>query len=325
MNAYDILARPGVLRREEIPASMTVPTRNRSSRFQLPSFGRFKNYLTQLPSNLYSILRIPAAEGRTAVFWAYLKNSARLAVSGVFPAIAPRAVRIRGATIRLLDYASFLGLFIEIFVRREYRFAFDSPSPLILDCGSNIGVSVAYFKTTFPGSRIIAFEPDELAFAILQENVKANHWEGIELHHAALDSRDGEIDFFFDPSIPGSVIMSTLEHRVRGAEGRVTARRTVRALRLSSFVTEPVDLVKMDIEGAELCVMEDLAQTGKLLMIKQIVLEYHHHLSAEENRLARLLALLEEHGFGYQIHAPCARPFRRRDFQDMLIYAYRPA
>ncbi len=304
---------------------MTGPADNRTHWLQLPSFARFKSHLTQLPGNLLGISRIPASQGRGEVLRLYATSLAKLAFSSVFPAAAPQKARIRGATIRVLDYASFLGLFIEIFVRREYHFTFDSPSPLILDCGSNIGVSLLYFKTTYPGSRIIAFEPDETAFGTLQENVEANRWDFVELHHAALLSQDGQIDFFSDPALPGSVIMSAYEQRVKGAEGRVTARQTVSALRLSSFVTEPVDLLKMDIEGAELDVMEDLAQTGKLPLIRQIVLEYHHHLNAGENRMARLFALLEENGFGYQIHAPCARPFAQRDFQDMLIYAYRPA
>ena len=259
------------------------------------------------------------------MFWTYLTILTRLAVSGFFPATEPRTACIRGAVVRVLDYASFLSLFMEIFIRREYHFTFDSSSPLILDCGSNIGVSVLYFKTTYPGSRVVAFEPDETAFRTLQQNVQANRWDLVELHHAALHNRDGEIDFFSDPSLPGSLVMSSRQQRVSGAEGKVTARQTVQSMRLSSFVTEPVDLLKMDIEGAELDVMEDLAQTGKLPLIKQIVLEYHHHLDAGENHMARLFALLEENGFGYQIHAPYTRPFGRRDFQDMLLYAYRPA
>jgi FkbM family methyltransferase len=293
--------------------------------FQLPSFGRFKNQLTQIPSGLYAISRIPAVEGRSAVFWAYLGILARLALSGVFPASEPRKARVRGAELRVLDYSSFSSLFMEIFVRREYQFTFDSPAPLILDCGSNIGVSVLYFKTTYPGARIVAFEPDETAFRTLEENVRANRWDLVELHHAALHSQDGEIDCFSAPALPGSLVMSSLPQRVSGAEGKVTARQTVQSLRLSPFVTEPVDLVKMDIEGAECDVMEDLARTGKLPLIKQIVLEYHHHLNAGENQMARLLALLEENGFGYQIYAPYSRPFGRRHFQDILLYAYRPA
>jgi FkbM family methyltransferase len=292
--------------------------------FKLPSFAAFKNQLTQFPSNLYSILRIPDGQGRGAVCRTYLKALTRLGVSAVFPAISPRQERIREATMQVLDYASFVSLFIEIFVRREYHFVSDSRSPLILDCGSNIGMSLLYFKTIWPDSRIVAFEPDELAFRALQQNVAANRWNYVEMHNAALHSEDGEIDFFSNPALPGSLVMSTFRQRVSGATIRPIACRKVQALRLSSFVTGPVDLLKMDIEGTELAVLEELTLTGKLPQIKEIVLEYHHHLNDRENRMARVLGLLEENGFGYQIHAPGARPFQRRAFQDILIYAYRP-
>ncbi len=287
-------------------------------------FGSFKNNLTQIPSNLYAILRTPPGQGRGAVFRTYLKILTRLAFAGVFPGMVPRTERIRGATMQTLDYASFLNLFTEIVIRREYYFVFDSPSPLILDCGSNIGMSLLYFKTMWPDCRIVAFEPDELSFQALQQNAAANHWNHVEMHNAALCGEEGEIDFFSDPSQPGSLVMSTFQHRVSGASNKLTACRKVQALRLSSFVSGPVDLLKMDIEGAELAVLKELAQSGKLPQIKQIVLEYHHHLNGGENRMAHLFGLLEENGFGYQIHAPYARPFQQRTFQDMLIYAYRP-
>ena len=68
--------------------------------------------------------------------------------------------------LSLLDYRfSFLStynaelLFTEIFVAEPYRFTTQSKSPLIIDGGVNVGVSVAYFKWLYPDSRIIGFEP----------------------------------------------------------------------------------------------------------------------------------------------------------------------
>jgi FkbM family methyltransferase len=290
----------------------------------MPSFANFKNNLTQLPSNLYSILHIPAGEGRTAVCRDYMRVLSRLCISELFPTTSPHQARICGAVMQVLDYAAFVSVFIEIFVRREYHFTPESPSPLILDCGSNIGMSLLYFKTMWPDCRIVAFEPDDRAFRALQENAAANSWNHVEMHNAALASEDGEIDFFSDPARPGSLVMSAFQQRVSGASNKPTSCRKVQALRLSSFVTEPIDLLKMDVEGTELAVLEELALTGKLPQIREIVLEYHHHLDERENRMARLLGILEENGFGYQVYAPFARPFERRSFQDMLVYAYRP-
>jgi Methyltransferase FkbM domain len=83
-----------------------------------------------------------------------------------------------------------------------------------------------------------------------------------------------------------------------------------------------VELLKMDIEGAETEVIEELAESGKLKFIKQMILEYHHHLNPEEDHLCRVLCALERSGFGYQISSMSAAPFVPKLVQPMLIYAY---
>jgi hypothetical protein len=75
-------------------------------------------------------------------------------------------------TVNLMDYtisfcgrASFLYLFEEIFAKASYLFHSDTDRPLIFDCGSNIGMSVLFFKKLYPAARITAFEPDPRTYA----------------------------------------------------------------------------------------------------------------------------------------------------------------
>ena len=84
-----------------------------------------------------------------------------------------------------------------------------------------------------------------------------------------------------------------------------------------------VDFLKMDIEGAEEKVLRNLLETDKLPLVKEMVLEYHHHLTPDEDRLGTFLEMLERSKFGYQLKAPLAAPFPRGEFQGMLIYGYR--
>ena len=56
----------------------------------------------------------------------------------------------------------------EIFRKGAYLFHTDKKQPLILDCGSNIGMSILFFKMLYPGARIIGFEPDPDTFEILR-------------------------------------------------------------------------------------------------------------------------------------------------------------
>ena len=66
---------------------------------------------------------------------------------------------------------SFLHSLEEIFEEEVYRFQTENKTPLIIDCGANIGLSVLYFRRLFPNAKIIAFEPDEGIFKILQKNM----------------------------------------------------------------------------------------------------------------------------------------------------------
>ena len=51
----------------------------------------------------------------------------------------------------IVDAASFVYMYREIFERQIYKFKADTDSPTIIDCGANVGVSTLYFKKTFPG------------------------------------------------------------------------------------------------------------------------------------------------------------------------------
>lgn len=233
-----------------------------------------------------------------------------------FDAIA-RTAGIAGFEVRFLDFAALSHLFHEIFVKGEYFFATDEARPTIVDCGSNIGMSVLYFKMLYPASRIVAFEPGEEAFSCLQENVTRNRLESVSLNSVALTAEEGVVDFYHDPGRPGSLRTSTTKERMPGE------RRTVEASVLSKHLVGDVDFLKMDIEGAELDVLEEVRDAGRLRRIRRMAIEYHHHVDPEDDRLSRLLRLLEDGGFGYQVHADLARPLRGGTFQDVLVYAYR--
>jgi FkbM family methyltransferase len=212
--------------------------------------------------------------------------------------------------------ASFL--YREIFARQHYFFRTDNPAPLIFDCGSNVGVATMYFKWLYPASRILAFEADATTFAVFQRNIRTNYLSGVETHHCALWDKNGEVDFFTDPLKPGMLHMSTDAARLNGR------RTTVPARRLSQFITEPVEFLKLDVEGAEHRVLEDLVASGKISFIQQMVIEYHHRLGTGKSCLAGFLKTIEEAGFEYQVNASMYPVLRRDVSQDILIGCYRP-
>jgi FkbM family methyltransferase len=228
-----------------------------------------------------------------------------------------RIANILGFNVKFLRYQELSFLFREIFLDNEYYFVAENDSPYIIDCGSNLGMSILYFKVLYPRSRIVAFEPGEEAYSCLEENVRSNRLTSVATYKAALSDKEGTIDLYYDQDTVDSLRMSTKQERMP------KQRRSVEALLLSKQIDEDVDFLKIDIEGTELEVIEELSNAGKLRFVKQMVIEYHHHIIRESDVFSRMLRLLEDAGFGYQIEGYLRRPLTREQFQDIRVYAYR--
>jgi FkbM family methyltransferase len=204
-------------------------------------------------------------------------------------------------------------------VKGGYLFRAESDRPRILDCGSHIGMSVLFFKKMYPDATIIAFEPDPMTFEKLKTNVEQNSLRDVTLHQCALSDTEGSIDFYHSQENAGSLVMSMHRARIDGDKIVVPSRR------LSSFISEEIDLLKIDIEGAEDVVLAELACSNKLALIKQMHIEYHHHIIPKNDKLSAMLKILENANFGYQISvAPSFGKWPTREaFQDISIYCYR--
>jgi FkbM family methyltransferase len=149
----------------------------------------------------------------------------------------------------------------------DYEYSFDLPfSPeTIIDVGANIGMASIYFLHRYPKAKIIAIEPEPSNFAVLARNIRP--YPSIVPVHAALWSRDGEISIS-SPEPNGGT---------KGKDGFVThdgPGTRVRAITLQTLMREmrinSIDLLKVDIEGAEKEVFEacDWMRVVRCLMIE---------------------------------------------------------
>jgi FkbM family methyltransferase len=250
--------------------------------------------------------------------WELLTTWLRLALKRMGRKRSTDVEKVAGFRVAHLSLKTLAQLFDEIFVVGVYSFRAATPAPTIIDCGSNIGMSILFFKRLYPGARIVGFEPDRDTFAKLAENARLNTLADVELHNRAVSDREGTITIYTNADADGSLVTSIMEERVSGKS------QTVETVRLSTFITGEVDLLKLDIEGAENLVLPELAASGKLRRIREMFIEYHHHhLAADDDGFAMILGILEEHGFGYQIYSNYRVPFARELFQDILVYAYR--
>lgn len=222
---------------------------------------------------------------------------------------------ILGFTFFSYDYWSLNYLFKEIFISKEYKFKTDEEEPLIFDCGANIGMSILYFKKMFPKSKIIAFEPNPHSWALLKKNLESNKLKDIECHNLGLFDSETEVPFHIGNN-PGSLIASYNQNR--GGDQFIK----IKTARLSQFLNryESIDLVKMDIEGAEVSVINEICDSQALNKVKEFIIEYHHNLQGEISCLSEFLRKFEDEGFKYNIRANFSRP---RSFQDILIHFYK--
>lgn len=171
----------------------------------------------------------------------------------------------------------------EIFIDEVYKFNSLNDKPLIIDCGSNIGMSVIFFKRLFPKAKVIGFEPDPEIFEFLESNIHNFGLCNVELINKAVWIKEDQVYFQPDGSLGGHLTTDQDKNTIM-----------VDTVRLKEFLNEPVDFLKIDIEGAEYEVLQDCAD--KLVNVHDIFVEYHGK-SGHPQMIGELLILLKSAGF----------------------------
>lgn len=255
--------------------------------------------------------------GKSIVDSGYRNRSRQLAHIKATPRHQSLMTGILGKPLEVPDSASFIWMYTEIFDQEIYRFQAKTDSPLIIDCGANIGLSVLYFKQLYPQSRIVAFEPDNEIFAVMQKNIESFGYQDIELHCRAVWNTETTLSFTGDGADGG-----------RLAQTGETHNKEVKTIRLRDVIDRRVDFLKIDIEGAETEVMLDCAD--RLSNVDNLFLEYHS-FDQQPQSLHLLINILNDAGFRLHIHPPITspQPFMKRDVHagmdmQLNLFAFRP-
>ena len=204
--------------------------------------------------------------------------------------------KIQGYEIGYTNKEEFNILKDEIFNKEIYNVTINpgvTSLPTILDLGAHIGLSILYFKIKYPNSKIVGFEPNSNIFPVLQENIECNNLKDIELHNIALGNTEETRSFYIDSS--GSNSFSTGSFNKDAWNGaQATVNISVKCEKLSKYVTQDIDILKMDIEGAETEVLKELIKANKLKYLKNILMEYH---PVNNGNTKNVIKLLEKNGF----------------------------
>jgi len=188
------------------------------------------------------------------------------------------------------DVPSFIWQFKEIFVDEIYKFKSNSYNPIIYDCGANVGVSVAYFKELYPNAIIKAFEADPYIGNILEKNLEKNGlYKNVEIIKKAVWINNDKLEFSKEGADGGSIY---------GDRNKTI----VNAIRLKELIEKEkkIDMLKIDIEGAEYEVLKDCSNV--LNKVDNLFVEYHSW-SKNPQRLSEILSILEKNNFRYYIES----------------------
>lgn len=163
-------------------------------------------------------------------------------------------------------------LYEEIFIKETYKFCTEKKAPIIIDCGSNIGISILYFKNKYPNAKILAFEPHKDNVEILKENISINNLNDVIIVDKAVShTRCDSCDFWADFSENGDTLGGTINKEFSNQSNLV--KSTVSSVFLSEYMTEEIDLLKLDVEGAENSVLLEIEH--KLHLVDRIHMEVH--------------------------------------------------
>jgi FkbM family methyltransferase len=166
-------------------------------------------------------------------------------------------------TVHLRPGTSDQDVYDQIFRDGEYASIGGDPR-FIIDAGGHIGLATVFLAQRFPGATIAVVEPDPTNLAVLQRNVAG--LRNVHVHAGGLWSRKTRLDIT-NPTADSWAF--------RLAEGSGVEAFTVDEI-MRHYGAETVDLLKMDIEGAEVEVLTNAASW--IDRVEVLLVELHDRL-----------------------------------------------
>lgn len=210
-----------------------------------------------------------------------------------------KTIQRNGLLFSFINEEEFEEVYKDVFIIKEYDFKTTNKSPLILDCGSHIGVSILYFKKLYPEAKIIGFEANPNNFKLLEFNIQKNNLKDMRFINVALSNKEGEIDFYVSRDTKTPWTWGDAGVINKWYDEKTSKIIKVPSMKLSSYINKSIDLIKLDIEGMEEVVLNEIEH--KLKFVKEIFMEFHGSSTNKLNDSKRILNLLKRNKFDYSI------------------------
>jgi FkbM family methyltransferase len=167
------------------------------------------------------------------------------------------------------------------------------PDMTALDVGANKGdYSLLFAALMGDCGRVLAFEPLPDNLEWLHKSIDANGYKSIQVLDVALSTTSGEREFFVGRRSGGGSLVSG--RRAGQSDGAITVRSTTLDDVLEEQKIEDIDVMKIDVEGAELGVLEGATALLQRSRRANVIVDYDAGLSSQRDALQKLLVA---HGF----------------------------
>lgn len=204
-----------------------------------------------------------------------------------------------GSPVHLRVGGSDTAVFRQVLIERQYRHpSVRADVRTVIDCGANIGLASLWFLNHCPNCKVLAVEPEPRNAAMLRRNL-APYGERARVIEAAVWTARTRVRLHAPPR------GGEWACRIESGGSEEVSTRTMEDL-LDELGVDAVDLLKIDIEGAETTLFS--APAAWLRRVKTLLIECHG-IEAEAAVRGACEGILEEVGHAGEIVAfAAARP-----------------
>jgi FkbM family methyltransferase len=225
--------------------------------------------------------------------WRLMQMARSFLVVELHPGVFMRLANVTVIEKEIVREGMFERETVEVFL------ALLSSGMTVLDVGANIGqYTLVAAHAVGPYGQVHAFEPTAEIASELRCNVALNEFQNVTINEVAVaDSRGEQLLYCTDPGSPGTnTIMNPVEQPCTTSK--------VRTVTLDDYLAErgvsDVDVMKLDVEGAELLVLRGAERLLRGPRAPVLLLEVNPRTLALSGSSAELLLeLLKDWGYTY--------------------------
>lgn len=227
------------------------------------------------------IRKIISARSRQYIHWVR-KNEGNIAAARLYLKYIVKNdgfVRVKPPncehTIKMRPNGPNLHAYSQIFYDREYDIEFSNPC-LVIDAGAHIGLGSVFFANKYPNASIVSIEADPKNFDLLYENV--SNYENITPLQRAIWGEKTSVNLKTGSTNTRSQV------KKEGKSSREIKTTTVGSI-LGKSTCNRVDILKLDIEGAEVEVLSDPDGWGR--SVNAVLVEPHDEIKPSSSSVIK--------------------------------------